>query len=300
MRRSRLSVKPAALLWVGLAALATWGVAALVRAHRAAAGVPLSPLSAGWFVGADYVERRGVGTGGRPDGVMDDVSVYAREGFDPSAIHPEIRRFYERTADYEMRSRVRWHPGFRRGAAAASAVTSRVQQLNLPGPADESWHGLTSRFADLDPEADPRTDARAWIRTDAETGAAVFVAAYATHERDGETFDNVAVPLPGGNLGTVLRMRHLDGDPEGVELTTFAPGDPGLYLRTPVGAFALPMDQRFRVWPGDSPTAPDVAVESALAATHEMWLCGRQFLTVTYGVTRADDSAARSAAGPGQ
>jgi hypothetical protein len=234
---------------------------------------------------------------------MDDFAVYARDDFDPAAIHPEIRRFYERTAEYEMRYRVRWHRGFRLGAAAASEATSRLEQLNLPGPGDESWRKLESRFADLDPAADPRTDARGWTRTDPETGAAVFVAAYATHERDGETFNNIAVPLPGGNLSTVLRVQSIgdgsagdddatrgDDAPTGVELTTRAPGDPGLYLRTPAGAFVLPMGQRFRVWPGDAPAAPDVGRAADLVATHEMWVCGRQFLTVEYAIDRRESA----------
>jgi hypothetical protein len=98
-------------------------------------------------------------------------------------------------------------------------------------------------------------------------------------------------------------------DDGAVELTTEARGDPGLYLVTPVGAFSLPMDQRFRVWPAESPDAPardrlerksdrsataaDAAAHAptGIVATHEMWLRGRQFLTVRYaGQTRTSTS----------
>lgn len=277
---------------LGLAATVA-GAAAVRRSRRAAARVPLSPLCGGWFVGPDYPERAGIAVpGSDPAGEMDDFDAYARAGFDPGAVHPEVRRFYERTGEYELRYRTRWHRGFRLGARVAARVTSRVEQLNLPGPGAMRWRRLRSRFVDVDPDADPRREARAWVRTDPETGAAVFVAVYATHERDGETFNNIAVPLPGGNLSTVLRMT---GRPDGgVELTASGPGDPGLYLVTPVGGFALPMRQRFRVWPAESATPGGTAGDGdgrdggpGLAATHEMWLLGRQFLTVEYVIERA-------------
>ncbi|MFB6136349.1 MAG: hypothetical protein ABEJ04_06285 [Halobacteriaceae archaeon] len=272
-------------------------VAAAIASARRARGVPLSPLTAGWRVGADYVERAGVAGPGDPVGEMDDMGRYARPGFDPGAVDPEVRRFYERTREYEMRYAVHWHRPFRAGAALATRLTARLEQLALPGPGEGVAAPLRSRLVDVDPAADPRDGARAWIRT-REDGRAVFVAVYAAHERDGETYTSIAVPLPGSNLSTVLEPRHLDapGGAGGVELTTRASGDPGLYLAVPPLAFALPMDQRFRVWPADADGAPDPPDGSGadLVAVHDMWLFGRRFLTVTYGIRRAYTSTSTS------
>jgi len=185
---------------------------------------------------------------------------------------------------------VTWHRGFRVGAALATRLTSRIQQLDLPGPWDDGTLHLRSRLAGVRPDADPREGARAWVRTDARTGEAVFVAVYATHERGGERYSNVAVPLPWSNLSTVLHVDAFDGTAagSGVELTTRAPGDPGLYLVTPAGAVSLPLAQRFRVWPADAPGAPadPTSGEAVAVATHEMWVFDRQFLTIRYGVVR--------------
>ena len=283
-----------------VAAIVVTAVAfALARARRAARGVPLSPLTAGRRVGPGFVERRGVGTR-ELGGEMDDMDAFARPGFDPETVHPTVRAFYERTADFEMRYRVRWHRGFRLGAALAARLTTRLGQLNLPGPgAARRWRRLDSRIVGLDADADPRQGARAWVRTDPETGEAVFVAVYGHHvdaetgragggdapsDADaGERYVNIAVPLPASNLSTVLRLEHFDDAPapDGVRLTTRAPGHPGLYLATLAGAFALPMDQTFRVWPD-----PDDA--SRLEATHEMWVLDRRFLTVEYEIVRCD------------
>ncbi|GGL28510.1 hypothetical protein GCM10009037_10220 [Halarchaeum grantii] len=273
MRRLRVA------LLAAVASLLTLAVAGLRRARRRAAGIPLSPVTAGARVGADFPERAGLTTGEEPAGEMDDMAHYARDGFDPERVHPSVRAFYESTSDYPMTATVTWHRGFRLGAALAARVTSAVEQLNLPGPFAASTVALTSRFADVRADADPRDDVRAWVRTDRETGEAVFVALYGSYERDGERYVTVAVPLPWANLSTVLRLDHHDGDgagATGVALTTLSGDDPGLYLVTPLGTLALPLEQRFTVRPdGDG-----------VRATQTMWVRGVRFLTIEYDAER--------------
>lgn len=287
-----------------LAAAALLAVA-FRRARNGADGVPLSPVTADWYVGPNFVEREGLTTGEEPAGEVADVAHFAGEAFDPDRLRPEVRRFYERTADYEMRYRANWHRPFRTGAAVASRFTSRIEQLNLPGPGDDAWHRLESRFLDVsepgavsidDDTAEPaREDVRAWVRTDPETGDAVFVALYATHHRDGDGFVNISVPIPGGGVDTVLRPENLaiEGDDRtGIRLTTEAAGDPGLYLRTPLGPVRVPGGQSFEVWPVEDEEREvetkekDGADGVPLRATHEMWLCGATFLTVEYEIRR--------------
>ncbi|MFB6221457.1 MAG: hypothetical protein ABEH90_08470 [Halolamina sp.] len=270
--------------------------AALHRARERARDVPLSPVAAGWFVGPNFVHRAGLVAEDPTsiDGELDDVGTLAGDTFDPDRLDPEVRRFYERTGAYDLRYRTRWHPPFRTGAALATRVTSRIEQLNLPGPDDESWHRLESRFLDVEepgadekaaPEQPVREDVRAWVRTNPVTGEAVFVALYATHHRGGDGFVNITVPLPGGGIDTVLRPVNLDrgdGEGTGVRFTTYGTGDPGLYLRTPVGALELPAEQEFEVW-----REAEDGDRTGLRGTHEMWLLGRRLLTVEYGIERA-------------
>ncbi len=261
----------------------------LRRATDGSSSIPLSSLTARWRVGADYLDRTEVDTAGVRHGQLDSLDVYARSGFEPERIHPEVRDFYERTGMYTLAYDVTWHRGFRIGAALASRLTSRIEQLNLPGPYEptpQRLRTLNSRFVELDDHAGPLSGSRAWIRTDPTTGDAVFVAIYAFYRRDGITYENVAVPLPWTNLSTVLHLDTLgSGSRSGLELTTrTGTGDEGLYLRTPVGAVSLPLDQTFRVWTADMPGASrDITGGRAtIVATHEMWVWGRKFLTVDY------------------
>ncbi|WP_435365024.1 hypothetical protein [Haloarchaeobius sp. DYHT-AS-18] len=266
----------------------------LVAASRLLAArvtdVPLCPLTARGRIGSNWVARSGVGTGEELPGEMDDLGTFARPDFDPALVAPEVRKFYEQTSQYDLALTAEWHRPFRTGAWLASLLTGALEQLNLPAPGDSRVRHLTNHLERLDPAADPREGARAWVRTDRDTGEGVFTAMYATHVRGDERFVNIGVPLPFTNLSTVLSIRHL-GDAGAVELVSDTDGGPGLYLVTPVGTFELPMKQRFRVWPVDAPGAPPALDGNAsVVATHEMWVFGRQFLTVRYaGVTAADD-----------
>ncbi|MFC7176526.1 hypothetical protein [Halosegnis marinus] len=220
---------------------------------------------------------------------MESLAAYARPGFTPDGVHPDVRALYEHTSDFEMTLDATWHRPFRLGARLASRWTDRVEQLNLPGPGGDPKR-LRSDLADLAAWAareDPREEPRLWIRTDTRTDDGVFVAVYASHVRDGERFVNIAVPLPGANLATVLRMRHR-GD--GIELTTDCP-DGGLYLHTGAGAFALPASQRFLVLPGRDPAAPDPPAgvdryDADVLARQRIRLFGLPLVTVRYAAVR--------------
>jgi hypothetical protein len=180
------------------------------------------------------------------------------------------------------------------------AVTRRLEQLNLP--TDGAVHEMVGRCPRLD-AADPRDSPRFWVRTDPATGEGVFVATYGVHERDGVAYMNIGMPLPGANLSAVLVPGNV-GD--GLELSSVPrragpvgdgpdrQGDAGLYLVVPrAGTLKLPVYERFRVWPADDPDAPEPPDDGDydLAATHEMWLLGRRFLTIAYGIARDPELA---------
>ncbi len=310
----------------GLAAVVAWRL--LAPAPRATGpDPPLSRLRAGWRVGSNFFERWGVVDvdGSRetdsPPGQLDDLGAYASAGFDPGGVHSEVRRFYERSGEYALAFDATWHRGFRVVARLASRVTACVGQLHLPPPGAAGPWRATGQIVALDAAADGRAAPRGWVRTYARDGSgdsatvagdAIFVSAYAAHERDGERFLNVALPLPWATLSAVLRFETPDAG-DGLALTSAArgPGDePGLYLTTRLGTVRLPMHERFQVEPVGGEGAaviPDDVADALLdhldataeglpddapplVARHRMWLLGRPFLTVEYAIRRADDS----------
>ena len=56
----------------------------------------------------------------------------------------------------------------------------------------------------LDDARDGRTNVRAWVRWYADTGEAIYAAAYATHALGSQVYMNIAFPLPLGNLTSIL------------------------------------------------------------------------------------------------
>lgn len=269
-------------------------------------GIPFSPLRGGIRIGADYPERTGMVAGGPREGVVDDLSVYDRPDFEADDLAPEVRSFYEATGDWDLVHETTWHRPFRAGARLALSVCARIEQLDLPRPGEAGPRRMAGRILDVDVDGDPRSGTRAWVRTD-EGGDAVFVAVYGAHDHEGERYVNIAMPLPGLNLTAVLYPEPIaesdGGSGGGWRLTTRRSGpgrgDEGLYFVFPLLPVKLPVEQSFRVWPADSPSAPDAPASLAdtdpeVVARHEMWLFGRQFLTIDYALRRASDGGAQT------
>ncbi|MBZ0231694.1 MAG: hypothetical protein K8M05_05040, partial [Deltaproteobacteria bacterium] len=152
---------------------------------------------------------------------------------------------------------------------------------------------ITSRIVAIEPTEDGRPSPRAWIRTFAD-GRAMYVAAYATHVTAATAYMNIAFPLPGGHLASILRLDNVAGTDGGVVLSTRTGGDAGIWLcarafgRT--WPLRLPLAETIAVWTRDDPAAP--AELRALAppgatsiARHDLWLCGVHYLTLDYAMT---------------
>ena len=252
-------------------------------------GLPVSRLTSRGRVGSDYLDRYGLRADGDAAGMVDRFSAFDGPRCEAAAVHPEVRRFYERTADYALHVEPSWSPGLRLGARLYAWLGRRVEQMNF-GVHGRAPEPLSSRIVSVDDAADGRADVRSWVRTYDDTGAAIYVALYATHRLDGTPYMNIAFPLPWTNLTSVLSVERLgDGDPGGVELSTGTGGDAGIYLRTQLGPLRLPMDETIRVSASGADVGVDAGLEGSdadLYARHEVRLFGRRFLELDYRMTR--------------
>lgn len=252
-------------------------------------GMPLSRVTSRGRVGPDYLERNGLTTDGTATGMVDSFHAFDSPSMDSDRIRDAITTFYERTAEYDLRVESTWESGFRLGSRLFDPISRRVGQLNLPVD-DRDPDRLSSRIVPVADSADGRENVRAWIRTYDETGAAIYVALYATHRFGGRPYMNIAFPLPSSNLTSVLTVEPLaTSERDGVVLSTVedGPGDAGIYLRTPLGPLRTPLDETIRVWAPDGDHAfPDGGDEdgSALVARHDITLFGRRFLRLDYRI----------------
>lgn len=263
------------------------------------AGIPFSAIRARGRVGARFFEEAALMDASRQKtGLTDAFAELSRAEFDASACAPEVRAFYEHTAEHWLVVRAEWSPLFRAAGVLWHALARRFGQLALPIADRSEVEDVTSRIVALHDEKDGRHDVRAWIRTrraaDGGEGEVIYVAAYSSHARDGVRYMNIAFPLPYSNMTSVLHLDPIEGG--GVRLSTRGrasglDGDEGVWLSTALGAARLPLDETIEVWPAKSddgwcerlscPNPVDPTTVSVLAR-HDMWLCGVRYVRLTY------------------
>lgn len=262
--------------------------------------IQFSRLRSRGRVGGDFFEREGlvasVDDSVRPRGLVDSLAAYDRPDFQSASLAPELRRFYERTEEYQLLIRPDWRPGFRLAARLYKfALSSRIEQMNFPLDAESREDRIASRILPIRDESDGRANVRAWVRTYSDTGRAVYAAAYANHRREGQTFMNIAFPLPGANMTSVLRLSTPIDRPDALILTSFPAmekrGDEGVYLATRWFYFRLPINETIAVYPaaGERLRNDQSGPEILLTARHDMYLFGLRCLTLEYQIYRADD-----------
>src|SRR6202171_9021 len=265
--------------------------AALARAP----GLPFSKLRGVGFVGPDYFQRIAAISSTKPPalGLVDSLSTYRRTDFDPDSVHKAVRSFYEETFKYRLLVRPYWKTGFRHAGRLENWLGTLVGQMRLPVAAEKAEDLIESRLISVDDAADGRSGGRAWVRTYEGTERAMYVAAYATHSMLGNIYMNIAFPMPGGNISSILHMASIQG-PSGahdsIALSTlpdaFAGGDQGVYFAGSVLPLRLPINGAITGWPveGDGESKVNDQAQPSVQAKHEMWIAGIKFLDLEYDI----------------
>jgi hypothetical protein len=223
---------------------------------------------------------------------VDQFSVFRRADFDTDRVDPTVRSFYEETFRYRLVVRPHWQPGFRIGGRVAHLLGGLVGQLRLPVAAEDLETNVESCLLPIDDASDGRTGVCGWIRTYGGTNRAMYVAAYATHSHLANTYMNIAFPLPGGNLSSILHLAASTSGERtgGVVLSTLsdaqAGGDQGVYYANQVIPVRLPINEVITVWPAKSQIDGGFNDNRVpvLLAKHEMWLFGVNFLNLDYEI----------------
>lgn len=252
-----------------------------------APGIPFSRLRGGWPVGEAFLERRGLTGDATVSGMMATLEAYRRDGFDPASVAPSVRRFYERSGEYELDVAPEWVPPWGHLAAAVRPVVTRMHQLSVPRESVADEAALTGRVVAVESADDDLGD-RAWIRSNADRVSGprevTYVGVYDRYDAGGGPFLRVVFPLPGGNLTGLLRVENGGDDGDGLVLSSFGvPGnadDAGLYLVIRGFGVRLPLDERLVV----EPDGPDATVR----ASHAVELFGFRVFTLRYTI-RLDD-----------
>lgn len=269
------------------AGLAAW-VALAPPSSPAGAALPFSKLRGGWhigpqfFVASDSLDSRSPA----PQGIVDDLRSYDRPGFQADNVHPAVRAFYERTAFHGLEVTAEWRRALRPLARLYRLLSAKVEQVNLPAPGQDT-QPVDSMIVPLSERRDGRAGVRGWIRTYRRTGRAIYVAAYANSRIGSATFMNIAFPLPGGSLTSVLSVEYHRGRVGGVILTTrpdSGRGPQGVYFANSLVPIRLPVNETIAVYAVDNLAGNGIHVE----ARHDVWMLGLAVLTLRYVIVESE------------
>jgi hypothetical protein len=240
------------------------------------------------FVGTGYVAALADVLGGTyvreaaDVGIVASLDELAGPEFDPAAVDPRVREFYEHTTRFTLDIVPKWRTWVRPGYLLYRTLVARpLGQANVPMNQREALRGVRSRIDTIDVDGDGEPEVRGWIRSFADTDAPIYVGIYTTYRHDGRGYVSVGFPVPQGNFTATLVPRARRGG--GLTLTSRSDLEhPGHYLTyidresrqltsLAVHGFAEELD--VYVDDGD------------LRAEHAFWVFGFPFLVLEYRIT---------------
>lgn len=238
--------------------------------------IPYSKIKGKRKIGKKFFENEGYieNTSNHPLGMVDSMTIFDREDFNHSDIHPLISEFYTSTIHYDMEVKESWLPLIKPFAMIYKKLSASMEQMNFPVSKTTTNTNIESEIYKILDKYDGRKNVRAWVRSDKKTGKAFYAAAYSTHsDKRGERYFNVFFPLPFGGMTSILRIENYQES--GVLLTSLKKmkrGDQGVYMTVGSKTFKLPINET--IWVTEK--------AGSLIAKHDSWLFGVKVLVLDY------------------
>jgi len=265
-------------------------LAARVRPEDVPFVVPLASQTR--YVGTDYVRSLAGVLGGvySPDvadiGIVAALDELAGPSFDPAAIDPLVREFYQHTTRFALDIVPQWRLWVRPGYLLYRTLLARpLGQASVPMSQREAQRGVRSRI-DTISDVDGTVSVRGWIRSLADTGDPIYVGIYTTYRHAGRGYVSVGFPLPQASFTATLvpSARVGAGNGQGLVLDSRSeldqPGHYLTYIDAGTGELTTLAVRGFA-------ERLDVYVESGeLRAEHAFWVFGLPFLVLHYRISR--------------
>ena len=260
--------------------------------------IPFSRLPWRWRIGANFLADIDAIDNAKPtpSGIVDDFTSYTTSDCDIQSLSPHIRNFYEQTQHHHLIVYPQWTRLFRLPARIYKQMSRRMGQMNLPLSPESEETSIDSQIVPLKDELDGRDSVRGWIRTYTHTQDAVYVAAYSSHHDGQRPYMNIAFPLVGGSLTSILRLStHVQDNETMLHLTSLPSedysGDQGVYWVNRLLTMRLPINETIDVFSiayDDLLDDAPVHDQAYVFARHRMWLFGIKFLTLHYIISPND------------
>ena len=170
------------------------------------------------YVGTGYLRDLAVALGGRytadvPDiGIVASLDELAGPGFDPSAVHPLVKEFYEHTTRFALDIVPEWRLWVRPGYLLYLTLLARpLGQASVPMNQRAAHRGVHSRIDTVTGAPGVPGIVRGWIRSYADTDEPIYVGIYTTYRHEGRGYVSVGFPLPQASFTATLEPRARPG-----------------------------------------------------------------------------------------
>jgi hypothetical protein len=147
-------------------------------------------------------------------GLISDFNALRGPSFDPYAVRPEIRDFYEHAAQYQLEV---WTEVSLTGRfflwVLVEFISRRMDQLNFPISSLEVAKGMSSEIIELFDPKSAAVEATGWLRRLKSSGRVIYAGIYSVVRVPGEDNPCVKVTFPcRGSANVYLRpVVHADG-----------------------------------------------------------------------------------------
>jgi hypothetical protein len=258
-----------------------------VRAEDLPFVVPREARSS--YVGTGYVRDLAAALGGSyvaeaPDvGIVASLDELAGPDFDPAAVDPRVREFYEHTTRFRLDIVPQWRLWVRPGYLLYRTLVARpLGQANVPMNQRDTQRGIRSRIDTITLPGEDVVAVRGWIRSFADTDEPIYVGIYTTYRHDGRGYVSVGFPVPQASFTATLLPRARPGG--GLVLTSRSELDhPGHYLTYVDPATG---DLTALAVHGFAEQLEVYVEDDELRAEHAFWVFGLPFLVLQYRMHR--------------
>jgi len=148
-----------------------------------------------------------------PDvGIVASLDELASPDFDPAAVDPRVREFYEHTTRFRLDIVPRWRLWVRPGYLLYRTLVARpLGQANVPMNQRDTQRGIDSRIDTISLPGKDIVAVRGWIRSFADTDEPIYVGIYTTYRHDDRGYVSVGFPLPQASFTATLLPRARAG-----------------------------------------------------------------------------------------
>jgi hypothetical protein len=223
-------------------------------------------------------------------GLIPDFNALRGPGFNPDAIHPAIRHFYEHAAAYHLEV---WTEVALLGRfflwLLVEFISRRMDQLNFPISSLEVAKGMSSEVVQLVEPASGRIVYTGWLRRLKSSGHVIYAGLYSTVQVPGEPNPCVKVTFPCDGSANVYLcpVAHPDGS-FGLDSSGSAWSRSGFYRIVRSGAqhrrvrYVKTLHELFHVYVDD---------EGVLRTEHTISFLGLTVIRLHYKMSPAPSSA---------